>query len=99
MLASSGDAALSFDPLSSQGILTALYTGMEAGLTIDAQLSGDKDASLRYGSRLTTIYEAYLRNLTAYYSIEARWSDRTFWKRRPETEPTSNPSGTAKAEI
>ena len=58
-----GDAALSFDPLSSQGILTALYTGLEAGLTLDAQLSGDSDAITRYSLRLATIYEAYLRNL------------------------------------
>jgi flavin-dependent dehydrogenase len=77
-----GDAALSFDPLSSQGILTALYTGMEAGLMLHAQLSGDSDAIIRYGHRLTTIYEAYQRNLSTYYSFEERWSDRTFWQRR-----------------
>lgn len=77
-----GDAALAFDPLSSQGILNALYTGMEAGLTLDAQLSGDSDAIARYSSRLATIYEAYLRNLAAYYSLEERWSGCTFWQRR-----------------
>lgn len=77
-----GDAALSFDPLSSQGIMTALYTGLEAGLTLDAQLSGDTDAITRYQRRLAGIYEAYLRNLTTYYSIEERWSGRTFWQRR-----------------
>jgi hypothetical protein len=77
-----GDAALSFDPLSSQGIMTALYTGLDAGLTLDAQLSGDSDAITRYCHRLANIYDAYLRNLITYYSIEARWSGRTFWQRR-----------------
>lgn len=77
-----GDAALAFDPLSSQGILTALYTGMEAGLALDAKLSGDSDAIARYSSRLATIYEAYLRNLNTYYSSEERWPGRAFWQRR-----------------
>lgn len=77
-----GDAALSFDPLSSQGMLTALFTGMEAGNALDAHLSGDADAVNRYRLRLATIYEAYLRNLATYYSFEARWPGRAFWRRR-----------------
>lgn len=77
-----GDAALSFDPLSSQGLLTALYTGMEAGRALDARLSGNTDALNVYSSNLTNIYEAYLRNLNTYYSFEERWPDRTFWQRR-----------------
>jgi flavin-dependent dehydrogenase len=79
-----GDAALSFDPLSSQGIMTALYTGMEAGLALDARLAGDDDAVERYGRRLATIHQAYLRNLAAYYSSERRWPARPFWRRRQE---------------
>jgi flavin-dependent dehydrogenase len=77
-----GDAALSFDPLSSQGMLTALFTGMEAGGALDAHLSGDSDALDRYRLRLATIYEAYLRNLASYYSSEARWPGHDFWRRR-----------------
>ncbi len=77
-----GDAAISFDPLSSQGLLTALFTGMEAGNALDASLSGDAEAVGRYGLRLATIYEAYLQNLAAYYSYEARWPGRPFWQRR-----------------
>ena len=34
-----GDAAISFDPLSSQGLITALYTGLRAGEAIDRALS------------------------------------------------------------
>ncbi|HEY0379178.1 MAG TPA: FAD-dependent monooxygenase [Pyrinomonadaceae bacterium] len=77
-----GDAAISFDPLSSQGMLTALFTGMEAGNALDAHLSGDSDALNRYRLRLATIYEAYLRNLATFYSFEARWPGRAFWQRR-----------------
>lgn len=77
-----GDAALAFDPLSSQGLLTALFTGMEAGNALGARLSGDAEAVHRYGLRLATVYEAYLRNLAAFYSYEARWPGRSFWRRR-----------------
>jgi flavin-dependent dehydrogenase len=77
-----GDAALAFDPLSSQGILTSLYTGMEAGDALDKMISGDKESLIRYSSRLKTIYEAYLLNRGEYYSSEKRWSDRAFWQRR-----------------
>lgn len=77
-----GDAALSFDPLSSQGILNALFTGMEAGRALDARLAGDADAVTRYARRLATIYEVYLRNLADFYSFEERWTDHPFWRRR-----------------
>lgn len=77
-----GDAAISFDPLSSQGMLTALFTGMEAGSALDAHLSGDSDAVSGYRLRLATIYEAYLRNLATFYSFEARWPGQAFWQRR-----------------
>jgi hypothetical protein len=40
-------AALSFDPLSSQGILTALYTGMRAGQAPYAHLTGEHGSGAR----------------------------------------------------
>lgn len=83
-----GDAALSFDPLSSQGIMAALFAGMEAGQALHADLSGDPhdpQALDLYSARLTAIYEAYLKNRLLYYSYEGRWRDRPFWRRRVGT--------------
>jgi flavin-dependent dehydrogenase len=77
-----GDAALSFDPLSSQGILTSLYTGMKAGEALVERLSGNPDALANYGHRLAVIYNAYLRNRSTYYMLEERWAERPFWRRR-----------------
>jgi flavin-dependent dehydrogenase len=82
-----GDAALSFDPLSSQGIMAALFAGMEAGQALHADLSGDPQALDLYGARLTAIYEAYLNNRLLYYSYEGRWRERPFWRRRVVTLP------------
>ena len=79
-----GDAAISFDPLSSQGILTALYTGMKAGEALDEHLSGVSGSLSSYGLNLQTIYDKYLQNRTAYYLMEGRWRNRLFWKRRAQ---------------
>ncbi len=77
-----GDAALSFDPLSSQGIFTALYAGMKAGRAIDEALYGAYGAVDLYAMRLEEIRAAYLRHYEVFYSAENRWNDQPFWARR-----------------
>jgi flavin-dependent dehydrogenase len=77
-----GDAAMTFDPLSSQGIFNAMYTGMKAGAAIDAALGGDTAGVAEYASRLGAIDAAYRRNLAAFYALERRWPDEPFWRRR-----------------
>lgn len=90
-----GDAALSFDPVSSQGILTALFTGMKAGYALAAKLSGNDDAISDYDKRLAIIYEAYLQNRLAYYRLEKRWATRPFWSRRCNVSQSSGPQRVA----
>jgi flavin-dependent dehydrogenase len=77
-----GDAALAFDPLSSQGIMTALYTGMVGAQALDALLDGDGAALESYGERLTAIAASYQRNLLQAYAGESRWPEHPFWARR-----------------
>lgn len=79
-----GDAALSFDPLSSQGILNALFMGLKAGQATAASLSGDPGPVGEYLQRLENIYGAYRSNRNTYYAAEQRWRDRPFWQRRTE---------------
>ena len=77
-----GDAALSLDPLSSQGILNAVYSGMTASQAILAHLAGDGSAMEGYGQRLGAIFTTYLKNRREYYAQERRWASRPFWRRR-----------------
>jgi flavin-dependent dehydrogenase len=77
-----GDAAVSFDPLSSQGIMTAMYTGMRAGQALAAHLDGDAGALDAYAARVDEVYAAYLRGRLEVYAYETRWPDRPFWVRR-----------------
>jgi flavin-dependent dehydrogenase len=77
-----GDAALSFDPLASQGLFNALYTGLAAAEAIDRSLAGDRLAFSDYTAELWRIRSAYADHLAAWYGIERRWPDSTFWRRR-----------------
>jgi flavin-dependent dehydrogenase len=77
-----GDAALSFDPLSSQGLFNALYTGLAAAEAADRDLSGDGDALRDYQATLASVHNAYRTHLTAWYGQERRWAERPFWERR-----------------
>ncbi|MEU6234380.1 tryptophan 7-halogenase [Kitasatospora sp. NPDC047058] len=88
-----GDAAAAFDPLSSQGILTALYTGRAAGLAVHGHLGGDPDALGGYAAHLAGVTAAYHRNHAAYYALEQRWPDRPFWQRRHVGRPDPLPVG------
>lgn len=77
-----GDAAVSFDPLSSQGIVTALQSGLEAAETIRAHLAGDGAALSAYAASVTARYRDYLVERARYYGVEGRWPLAPFWKRR-----------------
>lgn len=79
-----GDAALSFDPLSSQGIFNALYTGMKSGMAAAEFLQGNSAAFLDYERRLFQIRQAYLNHRSLYYSSEQRWPHSLFWQRRQQ---------------
>jgi flavin-dependent dehydrogenase len=77
-----GDASISFDPLSAQGLLHALFTGLGAAEAADAWLSGDGDALPRYRQLIDGIQRAYRRHLDFCYASEPRWPSAPFWQRR-----------------
>jgi flavin-dependent dehydrogenase len=77
-----GDACASFDPLSSQGILTALYSGLKAGNALHQHLAGNPAAINQYELIVNSVYESYLSNRMAFYSYEQRWQESKFWSRR-----------------
>lgn len=86
LLAVVGDAAMAFDPLSSQGILSAIQSAEEAVAMVLASLGGRHDAvaealarrSLADGER----WSRYVGRLASAYGDEVRWPDAPFWARR-----------------
>lgn len=81
-----GDAALAFDPLSSQGILNALFTGLAAAEAADRFLKGESFDE--YAETIGGIRSAYRAHLDTWYGMEKRWPDAPFWRRRASGYPS-----------
>jgi flavin-dependent dehydrogenase len=82
-----GDAAAAFDPLSSQGILTAMESGRDAARSLLVRLQGGRHI-LRGDAKATgPPYVRYLAERAAYYALEKRWPDSPFWSRRHGIRP------------
>lgn len=79
-----GDAALTCDPLSSQGIFNALYSAMRGAQAVRAGLEGKADSLKHYTGQLLSVRQAYVRNLDFYYRNEQRWADQAFWLARQQ---------------
>ncbi|HEM8865895.1 TPA: hypothetical protein U2R11_003148 [Providencia stuartii] len=72
---------MSFDPISSQGIYNAIYTGLRGAEAIKAVLT-DNDHKLltKYGLRIKSIRDAYSNEVSRYYQQETRWRNKEFWQ-------------------
>jgi flavin-dependent dehydrogenase len=88
-----GDAACTFDPLSSQGILKALRTGKIASFVVLDALDGRAASALaRYERLLAAEYRQYLETRAWFYGQERRWPASPFWASRqliPSPSPGS----------
>ena len=82
-----GDAAQSFDPLSSQGIMSAIIGGNNAAAALIAARSADSCALEKLQADLDAKYGAYLAERQTYYRAEQRWVERPFWRRRHRDFP------------
>jgi flavin-dependent dehydrogenase len=79
-----GDAASTFDPLSSQGIGKALRSGIWAAYAISDHLAGRPNALAKYAYLIQHEFAAYLSTWVAYYCQEQRWPTAPFWQRRQQ---------------
>jgi flavin-dependent dehydrogenase len=79
-----GDAAAAFDPLSSYGITSAMGGGFYAASAILDSFAGDARAPLSYQKLVVEAYAHYLAMHYEHYSLERRWPNETFWRRRHE---------------
>jgi flavin-dependent dehydrogenase len=77
-----GDAAVAFDPLSSQGVYNALESGLRAAQAIHDRFMGQSDALDKWDSALRDDFRRYLHLREHYYSKEKRWAYSEFWHRR-----------------
>lgn len=77
---------MAFDPLSSQGMMTALEMGYYVGAVLAATISpGDENPGKEVYSEIAEMYqqtrEEYARHRTYYYSIVERFHGEEFWNK------------------
>ncbi len=81
-----GDAASSYDSMTSAGITKALQQGLAAGIAIHQLFCENNEAGLKqYQQEIFTSFNEYLRLHQTLYHSEQRFSDSAFWKRRQLT--------------
>ncbi len=86
-----GDAAAAFDPLSSQGLIAAISSGLDAGQTAADWLHGDDRAPVAYAERARRGCAEYLTRRGIYYRMEMSWPERSFWKMRHTSHVALSP--------
>ena len=77
-----GDAACTYDPLSSQGMFKGIHSGIFAAYAISDHQSGDVNALPKYARLIEQSFAHYLETRTDYYARERRFSAEPFWQRR-----------------
>jgi flavin-dependent dehydrogenase len=78
-----GDAAISFDPCSAQGIFSALWGGMAVAAGVGAALAGDQAPLAAYAAQLGQIRAIYRSQVELHYAEERRWPSTPFWSGQP----------------
>lgn len=75
-----GDAAATFDPLSSQGLASAVLMGARAG---DALANLERKMAIEAWVEAYSMLVAEHADLRCHYArLETRWPDSDFWRRR-----------------
>ncbi len=77
-----GDAAAAMDPLCGQGVYRALSSGLAGAAAVAEALAGRSHALVDYRRGIERSYADYLRERQQVYSLERRWADEAFWRRR-----------------
>lgn len=77
-----GDAASTFDPLSSHGIYKAIRSGMFGAYAVSDYLRGIDTIFSKYQRFIQEEYKEYLKKRQHFYRIVRRWPESEFWKRR-----------------
>lgn len=87
-----GDAASTFDPLSSLGMYKALRHGLLASYAIRDDLLDKTGAHEKYQHILNEEFRHYQHMHRQYYLLEQRFANAPFWQRRQRTAVSSDSS-------
>jgi flavin-dependent dehydrogenase len=74
-----GDAAASFDPVTSQGIPNALASGLAAAHAVHAVLDGEAGQLDGFAEAMRATWDRSLNAARSVYASETRWKAEPFW--------------------
>jgi len=77
-----GDAAASFDPLTSMGIGYALLSGIESARVVHNALTGSGQLTQIFAQSVAEHFANYMQLRRSIYRMEQRWPEQPFWSRR-----------------
>jgi flavin-dependent dehydrogenase len=80
-----GDAASTFDPVSSHGVFKALRSGILASYAVRDQSDGNGRWLEKYALLHAREFDEYRKTWSEVYRREVRWPDAPFWRRRVGT--------------
>jgi flavin-dependent dehydrogenase len=80
-----GDAAFAPDPLSSQGLLGAIYGGMMVARAVDSALQGSRAALENYIAQLERTWCIYSKRVRETYRSQTCWPSELFWSHATST--------------
>lgn len=72
---------MAFDPLSSQGIMTALEMGYYIGMVLAGVVQGDHEGDINFQveGMYRRVREEYQQHRTYYYGLVERFHHESFW--------------------
>ena len=76
-----GDAAMTFDPLSSHGMVSAVWSGKKAAQAVIDGFDGSSESLADYAQTFLQGFQTYRNDRRRYYGVEKRY-DSEFWRRR-----------------
>lgn len=79
-----GEAGVSFDPLSSMGVGYALSSGIQSARLCQIAMKDKSFDMSSYQSDLENHFSEYFGIYKEFYSKEKRWAKERFWKRRQQ---------------
>lgn len=77
-----GDAASCYDPLSSQGLVKALRSGIFGAYATLDRFAGRPDGARRHAELIAREFEFYREKHRELHAREQRWPKQEFWRRR-----------------
>jgi len=75
-----GDAAMTYDPIASHGILMGMVSARDGANAIEKYFQGQVDALESYSLLLWHAFQYYIKQRQKFYTAEQRFPEAVYWK-------------------